>query len=273
LDYAPGAALWDFDPAKALYCLLVENSLTIPGKEVDQLLAMAQRSGAYLVMGAHELLGGTLYNTMLLFDRNGRDFQVHRKLMPTYTERLVWGRGDGSTLSILETEYGRVGGLICWEHWMPLARAAMHAKHEVLHVAQWPSVKELHQIASRHYAFEGQCYVVAAGSILTKADVLEGVSSLELDSSQALELLESLPGSDDELLLDGGSAVIAPDANYVAGPAEGTACIVYATVNPERINEGHLVLDTQGHYSRPDVFDLRVDDRPQSSISFASEAP
>ncbi len=271
LDYAPKAALWDYAPAKALYHLLVENSLTIPGRHLDQLRLLAQRLGAYLVMGSHERLGGTLYNTMLLIDRNGHDYQIHRKLVPTYTERLVWGRGDGSTLNTLQTEFGPLGGLICWEHWMPLARAAMHARHEVLHIAQWPYVKELHRIASRHYAFEGQCFVIAAGAVLTKTDVLEGVTSLERESGQALELLEAMPGDGDELLLGGGSAVIAPDASYVAGPADAAACIIYATVSPDRINEGHLALDTQGHYSRPDVFDLRVDDRPQSSVLFASE--
>jgi nitrilase len=272
LDYAPKAALWDHAPAKTLYHLLVENSITIPGRHLGQLLLMAQRYGVYLVMGAHERLGGTLYNTMILIDREGHDFQIHRKLVPTYTERLVWGRGDGSTLSTLPTEYGPVGGLICWEHWMPLTRAAMHARHEVLHIAQWPSVKELHQIASRHYAFEGQCFVVAAGCVLTKAEVIEGVSSLDCDNGEALELLEALPGSGADLLLGGGSAVMAPDANYLAGPEDDKACIIYATVNPQRINEGHLVLDTQGHYSRPDIFDLQVDDRPQSNVYFASES-
>ena len=232
---------------------------------------MAKKVGAYLVMGTHERLGGTLYNTMLLVDRNGHDLRIHRKLVPTYTERLVWGRGDGSTLNTLQTEFGPLGGLICWEHWMPLARAAMHAKHETLHIAQWPSVKELHQIASRHYAFEGQCFVVAAGCILTKGDVIEGFRSLDCRNSEALELLEALPDSDGKPLLGGGSAIIAPDASYLEGPADDKACIIYATVNLQRINEGHLVLDTQGHYSRPDIFDLRVDDRPQSNVSFASK--
>ena len=271
LDYAPSAALWDHAPAKTLYRLLVENSLAIPGRHFSQLLATAQKLGAYLVIGSHERLGGTLYNTMLLIDRNGQDFQIHRKLVPTYTERLVWGRGDGSTLSTLRTEFGPMGGLICWEHWMPLARAAMQAKHEVLHIAQWPSVKELHQLASRHYAFEGQCFVIAAGCVLTKDEVIEGVSSLAHENGEVLEFLEGLPGSDTQPLLGGGSAVIAPDAGYLAGPAKDQACIIYASIDPRCIDEGHLVLDTQGHYSRPDVFELKVDDRPQSNIVFASQ--
>lgn len=272
LDGSPQAALWDYFPAKALYRLLVDNSVTIPGKHLGKLLAIAQKTGAYLVMGAHEHLGGTLYNTMIYIGRDGREFQVHRKLMPTYTERMVWGRGDGSTLGVFPTEYGHLGGLICWEHWMPLARAAMHAQYETIHVAQWPSVKELHQLASRHYAFEGQCFVIAAGSVLSRGEMIEGFHSLGRPDDGALELLEGIPGEDEDLILTGGSAVIAPDSGYLEGPVFGEPCIVYAEIQPERIAEGHLVLDTDGHYSRPDVFHLEVNDQPQSNVTFTSRS-
>jgi predicted amidohydrolase len=114
LDSSPKAALWDYPPAKALYQLLVENSICIPGKHLDQLLAIGRKTGTYIVMGAHERLEGSLYNTMIHVSRDGKELQVHRKLMPTYTERMIWGRGDGSTLSVLNTEYGILGGLICW---------------------------------------------------------------------------------------------------------------------------------------------------------------
>jgi predicted amidohydrolase len=270
LDYAPGAALWDHPPAKALYRLLFENALAIPGLRFDRLRAMARKAGAYLVMGAHERDGGTLYNTMIYLDRDGERFAVHRKLMPTYTERLVWGRGDGSTLTVLDTDFGALGGLICWEHWMPLARAAMHARHEVVHVAQWPWAKELHHIASRHYAFEGQCFVLVAGSVLSRGQAIEGVRSLSGDEGEAIELLESMPGKDEDLLLSGGSAVIAPDTNYLEGPVLGQPCIVCAEIDPRRIAEGHLALDTDGHYARPDVFQLTVDERPQTNVHFRS---
>jgi len=178
LDYAPRAALWDYGPAKALYRLLADNSMVLPGKELSSLLAAARRTGTYIIMGIHERAGGTLYNTMLFVSKDGQTFLPHRKLMPTYTERLVWGRGDGSTLHVMDSEYGNLGGLICWEHWMPLARAAMHAKEETLHIAQWPAVRDLHHLASRHYAFEGQCYVLAAGSVLSRGQMLDGVRSL-----------------------------------------------------------------------------------------------
>jgi predicted amidohydrolase len=269
LDYAPKAALWDHGPAKALFRILAANSITVPGEHLGKLLAAAGRTGTYIVMGAHELLGGTLYNTMLFLNRDGERFGLHRKLVPTYTERLVWGRGDGSTLHVMPTEYGPLGGLICWEHWMPLARAAMHAKLEVLHVAQWPWVRDLHQLASRHYAFEGQCFVAAAGCVLTRTEIIEGVKSLGPGEEQALELLGSgLDGK--EMVLRGGSAVIAPHTGYVAGPLYDEPGILYAEVQPQRIVEGRMALDTQGHYARPDVFRLEVDDEPQENVTFRS---
>ena len=272
LDFSPNAALWDHPPAKALYRLLVENAVTIPGKHLKRLLAVAQKTGTYVIMGVHEHLGGTLYNTTIYIARDGKEFQLHRKLLPTYTERMVWGRGDGSTLNVLETAYGNLGGLICWEHWMPLARAAMHAKYETVHVAQWPAAKELHQLASRHYAFEGQCFVIVASCVLSKGQAIAGFHSLGQPHSEALELLEAMPGGKDDLVLKGGSAVIAPDSSYIKGPVYDEPCILYAEIQPGRIAEGHLSLDTQGHYSRPDVFHLEVNDHPQSNVTFKSAA-
>src|SRR5262245_6207594 len=190
LDEAPKAGLWDYAPAKAVYRLLAENALTLPGPHLNRLLACAYRNNVYVILGAHERRGGTLYNTLLYLNPDGQTYQLHRKLMPTYTERLVWGQGDGSTLRALSTEHGVVGGLICWEHWMPLTRAAMHAKRETIHVAQWPGVKDLHLLASRHYAFEGQCFVAVAGAVLTRGDVLAGFDSLGLGAHPARTLLE-----------------------------------------------------------------------------------
>lgn len=154
---------------------------------------------------------------------------------------------------------------------MPLARAAMHAQHEVVHVAQWPAVRDLHQLASRHYAFEGRCFVLAAGSILSRGEVLEGARSLGQSQSEALGLLESIPGEDTDLILRGGSAIIAPDSKYLQGPVFDEPGILYAELQPARIPESHLVLDTQGHYSRPDVFYLQVNDQAQANVTFASQ--
>ena len=270
LDEAPTAGLWDYPPAQALYQVLSDNAIVVPGPELERLRTLAREGTATIVMGAHERVGGTLYNTMLLVGPDG-SYRLHRKLMPTYTERLVWGMGDGSTLDVLDTPFGRVGGLICWEHWMPLARAAMHARCETIHVAQWPGVKDLHLLASRHYAFEGQCFVAVAGAVLTRGDVLAGFDSLGLGRHPARTVLEAIPGDDDRVLLRGSSAIVAPDTSYLAGPASAEAAILYADLDPGRITRGHLVLDVDGHYARPDVFQLTVNDRPQANVRFASD--
>ena len=271
LDYSPNAAIWDHPPAKALFHILVENSLNLKSQAFQNLLAMAKKAKAHIIMGAHELVGGTLYNTMIYAHKNGSDFQLHRKLMPTYSERMIWGTGDGSTLGVLETEFGNIGGLICWEHWMPLARAAMHAKNEVLHVAQWPMVKEGNHLASRHYAFEGQCFVAAAGCVLGRGEILEGFDSLQQKKSPARELLEAVPGNNRDLILRGGSAVIAPNAEYVVGPVYDQPGIIYAEIDPGLITEGRLALDTDGHYARPDVFRLEVNEREQETVTYGGK--
>ncbi len=270
LDVAPRVANWDYPPAKAIYRTLAENALGLGDEHFNALLEAAGSAGAYLVMGAHERRGATLYNSMLFFDRDGKRFKVHRKLVPTYAERLVWGRGDGSTLEVLPAEFGNLGGLVCWEHWMPLSRAAMHAQGEVIHVAQWPSVEDNHQLASRSYAFEGQCYVLAAGSVLSREEMMSGLGSLGSVDPRARELLESIPAAGGGLMLDGGSAVIAPDSSYLAGPVFGEARILYADLDLGRIDEGHLVMDSSGHYTRPDVFRLVVNKRAQQDVSFES---
>jgi predicted amidohydrolase len=217
-------------------------------------------------MGLHEPLGASLYNTMLFIDAEGGR-RIHRKLTPTFNERLIWAQGDGSTLQAFPREYGVLGGLVCWEHWMPLARAAMHAQTETVHVAQWPAVGEMHQIASRQYAFEGQCFVLASGCVLTRDDVLEGFDSLPSPDPVARELLETIP-PERVFLKDGGSAVIAPDGSYVIGPVHHDPCTLFADLDLSLIGLGRMYLDTAGHYARPDVFELRVDTRPKIGVLF-----
>lgn len=267
LDEAPKAALWDYAPAKRLYQYLTENSLQIPSAESALLQKIAKQNAVYIVIGVHEKSGGTLYNTTVYLAPDG-DYKIHRKLTPTYTERLVWGIGDGSTLNVLETPYGILGGLICWEHWLPLARAAMHAKGEIIHTAQFPTVHERHQIASRHYAFEGQCFVLTSGCVMTKSDVLEGFESLETNDKEVFDLLDSM---EKDLLQRGGSAIIAPDAHYVVEPVFDEPRIIYGELELDLVKQGRLLLDTDGHYSRPDVFELRVNEKPQRNVTFSSE--
>ena len=228
---------------------------------------IARQNSVYLIIGVHERSGGTLYNTTVYLQPDG-EYKIHRKLTPTYTERLVWGVGDGSTLNVLETPYGILGGLICWEHWMPLARAAMHAKGEVIHTAQFPTVHERHQIASRQYAFEGQCFVLTSGCVVSKQDVLDGFLSLETGDDEVFALLDSM---EKEKLQRGGSAIIAPDISYVVEPVFDEACIIYGELDLDLVKQGRLLLDTDGHYSRPDVFELRVNDKQNKNVIFASD--
>ena len=264
LDDAPNAALWDYPPAKRLHQYLIENSLSIPSKEFEKLCDIIKKARCYFVIGVHEKEGGTLYNTTIYFEPNG-DYKIHRKLTPTYTERLVWGMGDGSTLNVVETPYGVLGGLICWEHWMPLARAAMHSKHEAIHTAQYPTVHERHQIASRQYAFEGQCYVLASGCVLSKKDALEGFESLETGDEEVFEMLESMRK---DKLQRGGSAIISPDISYLVEPVFDQSGIVYGELDLNLTKQGNLLLDTDGHYSRPDVFELRVNTKENKNVVF-----
>ncbi len=267
LDDAPNAGLWDYPPAKRLYQYLTENSLEIPGADFEILSEIAKETQTYIIIGVHEKSGGTLYNTTIYLEPDG-GYKIHRKLTPTYTEKLVWGVGDGSTLNVLETPYGNLGGLICWEHWMPLARAAMHARHETIHTAQYPTVHERHQIASRQYAFEGQCFVLASGCVLNKKDALEGFESLETGDTEVFNLLESMRN---DKLQRGGSAIISPDISYVVEPVFDNTETVYGELDLDLIKQGRLLLDTDGHYSRPDVFELRVNDKQNRNVTFASE--
>src|SRR6266446_156694 len=146
LDLCPGAAIWDHAPAKKAFARLLENSVVIPGPETERLAEAARSHGVVGVIGVHERVRGgpghgTLYNTQVIFGSDGAILSRHRKLVPTHAERLVWGPGDGGGLEAVETSAGRVGTLICWEHWMPLARQALHESAEEIHVANWPTVR------------------------------------------------------------------------------------------------------------------------------------
>jgi predicted amidohydrolase len=251
LDICRDVAVWDHPPIKRLYAQLLENSVAVPSRTTEALAEAARRHNLTLVIGVHERVGegggrGTLYNSILTFGPTGDLLNIHRKLVPTFNERLIWGQGDGSGVRVVETPVGRVGGLICWEHWMPLVRQKLHVEGEDIHVALWPSVKEMHQIASRHYAFEGRCFVVAAGGIMRHSDL-----------PRELEVAGNIQKDDSEFVLNGGSCVIGPDGQYVAGPAFGSEVIILARINLERIREESLTLDVTGHFNRPDLFDFR----------------
>lgn len=262
LDEAPGAALWDHPGSKALHRILMDQAVVADDERLLPLQELCDASGAVISIGAHERVRRSLYNNQLTF-RPGLPVLDHRKLVPTHGERLVWMRGDGSTLGIHQAEWGRVGSLICWEHWMPLARAAMHNLGESVHVAAWPTVRERYAIASRHYAMEGRCFVLAAGLVQSKDDLFDGLERAG-GSDEARELMAAIP---EDVLNRGGSIIAAPDARIVAQAGEGEETL-FAELDLTEIEEGLASLDTDGHYSRPDVFELRVDTRARNGVEW-----
>ena len=266
LDEAPGAALWDHPGAKALHRILMEQAITAGDARLAPLQALADRSGALISIGAHERVRSSLYNNQLLFRPHLRPLD-HRKLVPTHGERLVWGRGDGSTLGVHDAGGARVGSLICWEHWMPLARAAMHNLGEQIHIAAWPTVRESYAIASRHYAFEGRCFVLAAGTVQHRDELIDGLMRTGNDA-EARALILAMP---DGQLQTGGSLIVAPDATVLTS-AGAQAETLFADLDLALIGEGLAALDTDGHYARPDVFELRVDVRAKDGVIWEESA-
>ena len=252
LDYCSDAALWDHAPSKEVFARLRQNSIVVPGKETQLFAQFAGDRELTLIIGVNERVetgpgNGTLYNSLLTFTPDGRLANHHRKLVPTYTERLVWGQGDGGGLASVETPSGRVGGLICWEHWMPLARQALHNAGEHIHVAVWPTVHEMHQIASRHYAFEARCFVLASGLVMRVKDL-----------PPELRAPSEVASNPDAFLLRGGSAIIGPDGKYVVEPVFEQETIVTAELDLNAVDREKMTLDVSGHYSRPDVFNFQV---------------
>lgn len=253
LDCSRDAGLWDHEPVKKLFARMMENSVEIPGPATEALAAAAREYNLVINITVQERVRegagrGTLYNTMLTFDSDGTMLNRHRKIMPTFTERLVWGKGDGASIKAVDTSAaGRVGGLICWEHWMPLARQVLHNSGEDIHIASWPQVKEMNLVASRHYAFEGRCFVIASGAIMRAS---------ELPSE--LEPIDLLKQNPDAFVLRGGSAIIAPDGTVLAGPVYDEEVILTAEIDLARVKEESLTLDVTGHYSRPDIFEVKL---------------
>lgn len=248
LDVCPEAALWNHKPTKRVFARLRQNSVAVPGPEVQTLCQAAGDLKLTVVMGINERVdcgpgSGTLYNSLLTFTPEGKLGNCHRKLVPTHSERMVWGAGDGAGLNAVETGGLRIGGLICWEHWMPLARMAMHNSGEHIHVAVWPTVHELHQLASRHYAFEGRCFVLAVGLLMLRTDVPEEFPACDGETSWVER---------------GGSAIIAPDARYLVEPVFDREELIVADLNLSEIDKESMTLDVTGHYARPDVFKFEL---------------
>jgi nitrilase len=262
------AAGWDDAAQKRVFGRLNANAVEVPSPAVDVLCRAAKKAGVVVAMGMTErdarASRGTLYNSILYISNRGEVLGVHRKLMPTHAERIVWGQGDGSTLHVFDTPVGRLGGLACWEHWMPLTRFAMHAKGEQIHVAAWPEVgdPELHRFCTRHYAFEGRCFALCVmGAKVGPEHLPDG-----------FELADAMGATDDFVDREptGGTCVFAPDGTVVADSVAGEETIVYADLDLARIPEEQAALDVVGHYNRPDVFSFTVDERPHEPVTTVS---
>jgi nitrilase len=232
----------------------------VPGPATDALGAAAREADVYLMIGVIErdtqYSRGTLYCTLLYFGPDGRLLGKHRKLKPTAAERLIWGEGDGSTLTVIDTAFGKVGGLICWENYMPLARMAIYGKGVELYLAPTADARDTWQATLRHIACEGRCFVLGCNQFVTKEMV-----------PRDLVGVEDLAGQP-EVLCRGGSAIISPLGDVLAGPLYDREGILCAELDLGEIARSRFDFDVTGHYARPDVFQLRVNEQPVSPVTF-----
>ncbi len=235
------------------YARYFDNAIDLDGDEVHALAGLAQRTGAHLVVGVIERAGSSLFCTALFFDPAQGLVGKHRKLMPTGTERLIWGQGDGSTLPVFDVPAGRIGAAICWENHMPLLRTAMYAKGVEIWCAPTVDERDVWHSSMRHIAHEGRCFVISA---------------CQVQPSPA-DLGTQVPGWDnDRPLINGGSLIVGPLGDVLAGPLKGAAGLLTAEIDTGELVRARYDFDVVGHYSRPDVFELTVDERARSGVVF-----
>ena len=235
-----------------------ENTVEVPGPATRKLGEAAKKANVYLAMGVierdAERSTGTLYCTLLYFGPDGRLLGKHQKLKPTAGERLIWGEGDGSTLTVIQTEIGSIGGLICWENYMPLARMAMYNKGVELYLAPTADARDTWQATLRHIACEGRCFVLGCNQYMTK--------DMYPDDLKELKELDEQP----EIMCRGGSAIISPLGKVLAGPLYDQEGILFADLDLGAIARSKFDFDVVGHYARADVFQLIVNEKPSFSV-------
>jgi len=231
-----------------------ESALDVPSPACDALGKAAQEAGVFLVIGVIERDGGTLYCTVLFFSPDGRMMGKHRKLMPTAMERLIWGYGDGSTMPVFDTPLGKIGGVICWENYMPMLRMHMYAQGIQLYCAPTADHRETWLPSMRHIALEGRCFVLSCCQYLTRADCPKDYDAIQ--------------GNDPAtILMGGGSSIIGPLGQILAGPDFDGPCILIADLDLDEIPKSKYDFDVVGHYARPDVFRLFVNTRPMPPVT------
>ena len=230
-----------------------DSAVDVPGPAVDFLGKVARESKLHLVVGVIEREIGTLYCTVLFFAPDGNYLGKHRKLMPTAMERLVWGFGDGSTLPVFDTPLGRLGAVICWENYMPLLRTAMYAKNIQLWCAPTADGRRTWIPTVQHVALEGRCFVFSCNQYTRRRDFPADYRAIQGDDPDAV-------------ISEGGSCIVSPLGELLAGPNYEGECILTAEIDPEEIARGKYDFDVVGHYARPDVFRLTVNERPQPPV-------
>lgn len=236
-----------------------DSAIEVPGPHVDRLAAVARANKTHLVIGVVERDGGTLYCTVLFFGSGGRYLGKHRKLMPTGGERLIWGFGDGSTLPVFKTDMGRVGAVICWENYMPLLRAAMYARGIEIYCAPTADGRETWLPTMRHIAQEGRCFVLSSNQFARRSDY------------QA-DYVTPFGDDPDTVLSRGGSCIIGPLGTILAGPDFEGEAILTAEIDRDDITRARVDFDAVGHYARPDIFQLNVDETARSPVAFGGTA-
>ncbi len=242
------------DAGREEYRRYWESSVDVPGPAVTRLSAVAQDNKIYLVIGVVERDGGTLYCTVLFFAPDGAYLGKHRKIMPTASERLIWGFGDGSTMPVFDTPLGKMGALICWENYLPLMRATMYAKGIQIYCAPTADSRDTWLATVRHIAVEGRCFVLSSNQFNRRRDF-------------PAEYASSFGDDPETVVTPGGSCIVDPFGNFIAGPNTDGEAILIAEIDIAQVVRGKYDLDVVGHYSRPDIFQLHVDERPKRSVT------
>jgi nitrilase len=234
---------------------LFESAIEIPGPATEVICSLAKDLGIHLVVGVIERDGGTLYCTALIVGPEGQILGRHRKLMPTAMERVIWGSGDGSTLPVLQTPLGRIGSVICWENYMPLLRTAMYAKGIELYCAITVDDRETWISTLRHIALEGRCFVLSACQFLKKENEATG----------------NMASTNEQILIRGGSCIVSPLGQFLAGPVYCEENLLLADLDLDDLARAKFDFDVVGHYSRPDVFRLEVNEQPMKPVVFRNQ--